>query len=289
MENDCKLSISTIAYLGYEIEDVIRQVKKIGSHYIELSFIETYNSSYNSYYFNSNNALAIRNLLNQYGLECYTLSAHMDLGNNDSQQAFKKRMEFAKEVGASIIITNSSTKDRSKVFFENISNLSKFAEKKGLIIALENPGNGNNNLMESVSECIQLISKINSGSVKINFDFFNILTYSKVHSNFLHELEYIADASVHFHLKNISKQDDLYYFDTINNDIINYSKILEKLYSIKKSKLSLSIELPFRFHLDKSLNIQFRPFMPLMNVDNLNRKLMKSMDFIRKILDIDNK
>jgi sugar phosphate isomerase/epimerase len=203
----------------------------------------------------------------------------MDLGLKGSFDIFKKRIEFAKKIGACTIISNSSTKDKSLTFMDNIQKLADFAEKKGIVISLENPGDGSNNLIGTGKEGLEIVKRINSDYVKLNFDFLNIYTYSKGDKDPIKESAYAIDQSVHFHLKNIFKKDGLYYFTAINDNIIKYSEILKKIY-LRKNSISIGIELPLRFYYNNKFDLIYSPLMPLLKVSEINHTLQSSMDYI---------
>lgn len=284
MKNDLKISICSIAYLGYSLEDIFKQLNKMGFGFVELSFIEKYDSTYDDNFFTSESARNINRLLSIYKLGCSVLSSHMDLGLDNSYNIFKKRIEFAAEIGAKAVITNSSSKDKLKSFIENINSLSAVAEKNNVLILLENPGDGSNNLFGNGKEGLELISKINSAFVKINFDPLNIYTYSKGNIDPVAELDYIIDLSEHFHLKNIINIGNSYNFTSINDKLINYSDILNRIYSVKKDDLSLSIELPLRAHFSSNFDFISHPLMPLLNIDSVNDILCKSLKYIKESL-----
>ena len=279
MNNSLKISICSIAYFGYGLAVILKQIKEIGCKLIEFSFIEKYDNSFNQNFFTSENAKSINNLLYRYNVECFAMSSHMDLGFKDSFDIFKKRIEFAKKIGASTIISNSSTKDKSLTFMDTIQKLAYFAEKKGIVISLENPGDGSNNLIGTGEEGLEIVKKINSDFVKLNYDFLNIYTYSKGNNGLLKDLDYAIDQSVHFHLKNIFKKDGLYYFTAINDNIIKYSEILKKIY-LRKNCISIGLELPLRFYYNNRFDLIYSPLLPLPKVSEINNTLQSSMDYI---------
>ncbi len=53
-----------------------------------------------------------------------------------------KRLDFAKEMGADIVISNGAVKQNAQGFFDCIEKMTPVLEDYGLVLALENPGCG---------------------------------------------------------------------------------------------------------------------------------------------------
>jgi len=106
------LSINTLIYQGYDLPIVLKEISQLNVKYVEPAFIKTYSPELKEEDFSERNAKRLRGMLSEFGLSTLALSAHMDLGREDAIESFKRRMSFAKEIGARIIITNASTRLR---------------------------------------------------------------------------------------------------------------------------------------------------------------------------------
>ena len=102
------LIISTAAYDGYDLEVAFREIAATGVDLVEVAFIEGYTGPFTEAYFNEKNAARICELLGKQGLKCLSFSSHVDLARNGIVDIFKKRMVFARQLGARYIISNAA-------------------------------------------------------------------------------------------------------------------------------------------------------------------------------------
>ena len=195
------LIISTAAYDGYDLDVAFREIAAIGVDLVELAFIEGYTDPFAEDYFIEENAAKISALLAKYGLECMSFSSHVDLSREGIVDVFKKRMVFARKLGAQYIITNAAPLQNKNQFMENIAQLGHAAASLDMIITLENPGDGNPNVIDSAEPAARAIEEIGLAAVKINYDFGNLLSHCfgklKPEQDYKHALAQTA----HFHIK----------------------------------------------------------------------------------------
>mgnify|MGYP000607280375 CR=1 FL=1 len=109
------IAVNTLAYHGYELAEVFENISKSGAKYVEPVFIKTYYHELTEESFSLSNAKEIKNLINNAGLTVHAIAAHMDLGLENSSEMFLRRMDFGKEIGASIINTNATVKQLSLI------------------------------------------------------------------------------------------------------------------------------------------------------------------------------
>ena len=98
-----------LAYQGYDLPVAMKEIAVIGARYIEFAFIMGYSEGLSEDTFSMEQARTLKEMLGNFGLKTVALAAHMDLGLENAVSAFKTRMDFAKEIGARVILTNSST------------------------------------------------------------------------------------------------------------------------------------------------------------------------------------
>jgi sugar phosphate isomerase/epimerase len=243
---DPRLSISAAAFDGYELPVVFAEIAALGAGYVELAFIQGYTDAFGEETFSEKKAKTVRRDLAEAGLACFALSAHMDLSAAEGVGIFERRMTFAKSVGAGLIVTNAAPRFREKEFFQNIEALARKAENLELIIGLENPGDGRENVVNCGWTGAKTIQRIGSDFVRLNYDFGNAVSHffekKRPEEDFLPGLPYTA----HLHLKDVEAFGEGWRFTEIGKGSVDYPRILRKL-AEEKRILPMSLEIPLRF------------------------------------------
>ena len=172
------LAANTLAYSQFPFATACKEIAKAGYAWIEPTFIAAYLPDLADDFFCTKNAVAVTSAARGQGLQIYGVSAHMDLGSLDAVEAFSKRLDFAAEVGARIIISNATTTARENQFYRNMERLIRRAEASNLIIALENPGDGAGSLLGNADLARIVFARLDSKRVKLNYDVSNVYSYS---------------------------------------------------------------------------------------------------------------
>jgi sugar phosphate isomerase/epimerase len=237
------LSVNTLIYRGYDIPTILNELSRLDVKYVELAFIKTYAPELGEEDFSQRNGQKVRKLLKNFGLSTVALSAHMDMGLADSVDRFKSRMAFAKEIGARIVITNSSGRPQATTFFKNMEKLAQYAQSLPLVIGLENPGDGTEQIVDCAVTGAQTLQRIGSDFVKLNYDIGNLFIYSKGVMRPERDFEDSIPWSVHFHLKDIRKDRTGYFYSEIGKGVIHYRPVLNSLCE-KAPAIPIGIEIP---------------------------------------------
>lgn len=274
------LIISTAAYDGYSLEECLQAISSLGVHYVELAFISGYTEPFTEDYFNQTNADMTLALLAKYNLKCCSFSSHVDLSSEGIVDIFKKRMIFAKAVGSDTIVTNASPTIRSDIFYANMEVLSKFAEEIDLKIGLENPGDGVDNVLNKGSDGKNVLAKINSTHVGVNYDFGNLLShcFEKVRP----EPDYLdcIKETIHYHVKDVQPDQDGWAFTPIGSGSIDYKTILQEI-SQRDTRRPVSLEIPVRLRRDK--NAQPERTKERIALPEIQDILSKSIAFVKEV------
>lgn len=106
-----QISVSTVAYDGYDIDIAFAEIAKIGIVLVEPAYIRGY-MIFDETAFSDAAATTMVSKLNQHGLKSLAISAHMDSGNADALEMLARRIRFAAGIGAKFVITNSTTVER---------------------------------------------------------------------------------------------------------------------------------------------------------------------------------
>jgi sugar phosphate isomerase/epimerase len=274
------LAVNTLAFHGYELAQILEQVKALGFSYVEPALISSYYPEMDDAYFSPERAKKLSAMISGHGLTVAAMSGHMDMGEAGSVESFRRRMDFALEMGARYLHTNATTKEKASVFMNNLEALLPHAQSTGLVITLENPGDGEQNIIPSGKQGAALIRKIGSPNIRLNYDFSNVYSYSRgkmrPEDDFRHALPYCA----HLHLKEMRPDGTRWRFVSIGGGITDYGSIFGHLME-HEIDLPMSIELPLRFYRRSDFKIHYDPAVGPPPLSSICGILRESKDFIQ--------
>jgi sugar phosphate isomerase/epimerase len=239
------LLISTTAYDGYDFETAFKEIANHGIELVEVAFIEGYTDPFDEDYFNETNAEMIGTRLKENNLTCLSFSAHMDLAREDAVPVFKRRMTFAGMLGAKYIVSNAGPQENKASFMENIRELGQVAEEMAMVIVLENPGDGKPNIIDSAEPAAGVIADIGLETVKLNYDFGNLMSHCFEKIRPEADYGHAIDATAHFHIKDVAANETGWYFTEVGQGVIDYHQILKEIVS-RPEPIPLSLEIPLR-------------------------------------------
>ncbi|MCX7012638.1 MAG: TIM barrel protein [Candidatus Sumerlaeota bacterium] len=275
------IAINTLAYHGYPLETALEEIARLAGH-VEPVFISKYDPSLTEDYFDNAHARALRKRMGDLQVKITSMASHMDLGQANAADVFQRRMEFAKAIGARLILTNASVRAREAAFFRNLERLAALAEDLDLTIALENPGDGQDQLLGAGMDGIAILEKVGASRVKLNYDFSNIITYSRGTRRPEEELEALLPHLAHCHLKNLAPCAEGLRVCGIGEGIVDYAALFRRFPSLLE--IPMSIEAPLRFGYDADYAFRIREPAPL-PLDRIARTLAESLDFLRRIAE----
>ena len=275
------LIISTAAYDGYDLAIAFREIAETGVDLVEVAFIEGYTDPFTEDYFNEDNAAKISALLAEYGLACMSFSAHVDLSREGIVDIFKKRMAFARKLGAQYIISNAAPLPNKTQFMENIAQLGQTAASLDMIIGLENPGDGNPNVIDSAEPAARAIEEIGLASVKMNYDFGNLLSHCFGKLKPEQDYKQVTAQTAHFHIKDVAENDAGWYFTEIGKGIIDYQTILAELTAVSDS-VPISLEIPLR--VTRAPDASPRRAAQPVDLAEIRRVMTGSVNFVKQVI-----
>jgi sugar phosphate isomerase/epimerase len=278
--SDRIISISAAPYDGYQFPATLDSIASCGAQYVEPAFIVGYTEPFDESSFRLSNVPQYTNWLKESGLQCYAFSAHLDLGKSDSDTVFARRMDFARALGAKVINTNAANLANAEGFFRNIRFLATHAERLDMIIGLENPGNGEDNLFNLALDGLNLLEQIDSPHVRLNYDAGNTVSHRPGQADPANDALVAMPGCGHIHLKDVQARADGYYFVPIGLGDVDCASILQGLKS--RPDLNLAIEVPLRFHRD--LTAQPRRNGAPVEIFKIESALHQSLDFVRQQL-----
>jgi sugar phosphate isomerase/epimerase len=272
-----EIAINTLAFHGYPLDTALEEIARLGTC-VEPVFIAKYDPTLREEYFSESNAQTLRTRLEGLRLKATSMGSHMDLGQPDAVDIFLRRMEFAKAIGAGMILTNASQKPRETVFSRNVETLAAHAEKLDLVIALENPGDGQDQLLGTGTEGVTLLRKLGSDRVRLNYDFSNVFTYSRGNRRPEEELASVLPYVGHLHLKNVKPWEGGWAVCGLEEGVIDYVRLFQQFPAL--SRLPMSIELPLRFGYDAEFRFGLRQDLATLSLSDIRRVLRNSLGYL---------
>jgi sugar phosphate isomerase/epimerase len=238
------LSVSAAPYDGYPLDRMLESLARLGATHVEPAHVPGYTERFDESVFAEGKAAEYEAALHRHGIRCHAVSAHMDLGRADAVEAFKRRMDFARRLGARVINTFTAKRRRAKQFYANVEPLARHAEALDMWIGLENPGDGCDDLLNVAADAPQMLSRIGSVHVGLNYDVGNTVSHRP-------ELDVAQDAMqalpccVHMHLKDVRGSSDGWFFTPLGEGEVGLGTLLR---AVAGTDLPVSIEIPMRLH-----------------------------------------
>ena len=278
---DPAISNNTLAYEGYELTTALREIAKIGANHVELGYTRGWTEGLTEAHFSEASAVDINRLLSDLGLSSIALSAHIDLTTEDAVDELKRRIDFGKRLGVKIVNTKVGARSGRNQFEKNIEHIAEYAESMNIIIGLENPSEGTDQIITSGKTGAEVAKRIDSDFIKLNYDFGNAFTYSKGEVDPAFDYKEALPYACYLHLKDVNKIDDGWVFSQIGQGMVNYDTILKELVEEKKI-LPLSIEHLFIYTATKNLIVQREAKAP--ELDQIRMSLKASYEYVKNFI-----
>jgi sugar phosphate isomerase/epimerase len=277
------VSVSVAPYDGYSFPEALASLAECGARYVEPAFIVGYTAPFDESAFTPDKARQYTAWLSDSGIGCYAFSSHIDLGRPDAVDVFRGRMDFAAQLGAKVINTNAARRSSSDSFFRNIEPLLRHAELLGMLIGLENPGDGSDNLINTAKDGLELLRQISHSSLCLNYDAGNTISHRPPHRPGgvipADDALLALPGCRHVHIKDVRVTNEGYFFTPLGRGDIDCISILN---AVAATPLNLSIEIPLRLHRLPNSQPQRRdepvPFVELEAI------LRESLEFVERHL-----
>lgn len=274
--------VSTIAYDGYDLDTAFQGIAGAGAEYVELAYSEAYTAAVTEDSFSKEAAEDVRKSLRAAGLSCLCLAAHTDMSLAGSVDKFKLRIDFAKNLGADYIVSTAGPIANRDQFLKNIKELGDYAGEAGLTICLENMGDGQPNIIDSAAPAVELIKEINRESVKINYDFANLLPHLREQLRPEDDYKIALPETGYIHLKDAAKYENgNWYFPAIGDGMVDFKTILPAL-AVHPKPIPLSLELSLRINRKPdATTIRAEEAVAL---ETINSVLAQSLQFVKQYI-----
>ena len=278
-ERSCVLSCSTVAFDGYALDTAFLKIAELGFRWIELGFIDGYVSSFSEELFGKESARIVRALQASTGLRLSAVSAHIDLGYPESLEKIERRIGFCAELGCPRLITNGAASTREGEFYRNMERVVPAAEKAGVTICLENPGNGERNVVNDGASSARVAERIASSFVRINYDGGNTFSHFQTRYPAERDFEPALPWMEQLHVKDVAlRSDGEYEYPALGDGELDFSLMAATLgESSAVSVLALEIPLRLRRRSDAS---PYRITQPL-SLDRIVSALSRSRKLVQ--------
>jgi sugar phosphate isomerase/epimerase len=274
------ISINTLAYEGYDLTTAMREIAKIGTGHVELGFTRGYTEGLSESHFSEASAKRINHLLSDFGLSSIAVAAHTDLTTNVAVDELKRRIDFGKNLGVEIVHTKVGAISGRKQFEKNIQPIADYAESMNMIIGLENPAEGKDQIISSGRTGAEIIKTIGSDFVKLNYDFGNAFTYSKGKIDPAVDYKEALPYACHLHLKDLKQEGSGWQFSQIGKGVINYETIFKELIEERKP-MPLGIEHLFIYNASEDLIVNRLQRPP--SLSQISDSLKRSIAYVQDV------
>ena len=281
------ISMSSVPYDGYDFPRALASMAACGVTHVEPAFIIGYSGPIDDGDFTADKARKYASWLADSGIACYAFSAHnIQFDRADVVDVYRGRLDFAAGMGAKIINVTAAARADGAAYFRYIEAIARHAEQLGIMIGLENPGDGQDNLFNIAVDGIALLEKLGHECIKLNYDAGNTISHRPVQqpggvdpaADALLAMPYCA----HVHIKDVRLgADGCYIFTPLGKGDIDCASIVQ---AVSRTDLNLTIEMPLRLHRLPNKKPQRRPEpVPLAEVEAAIRE---SLHFVEHHLAI---
>ncbi len=255
------------------MELAIKEIAAAGGGYVEPAFIRGY-VDFDESMFADSEASKLRQTADNAGLGINAVSGHLDLSGPDALDALSRRVTFAAGLGAKFLMTNAGPMTNRADIRGTIDAILPRLEQAGIVLALENPGQGNGDLLGNARLGASFIREIGSRHVCLNHDAGNVFTYSDEATQPAQDIAAALDAVGHAHLKDVISTDAGWAFCAVGDGSVDY----EAYWAVLPPTLPISIELPLRLERPQRRDPQRRN-TPV-DVATIRRALRRSLHFV---------
>lgn len=271
------LAANTSAYGGYDLPTALEHIASLGYERVEIAAMYGLIEHISQDRLTLQEAAKVKIIMNQNGLRSTAFSAHLFLNRPDAVELFLPRMDFAKEIGASIINTKAGAPSELNQFLRNMEELIHHAEKIDIKIGLETHGD----IVNHGKSAVAAVQRFQTDRVILNYDFGNVLINSREKTDPAVDFKSVIDYVGHLHLKDAVKKNNSWRWTSIGQGTINYQEILT---GIKKlpNPLPLTVDLPLSIILND--DAQAKPAEHLLSLEEIDIIMKDSLQFITRYL-----
>jgi sugar phosphate isomerase/epimerase len=273
-----EIAISTACFDGYPLQVALEALSDFDGVSIELAYIAGYVESFSEDLFTETHAGEVVKLLVTSGTACSAVSAHTDLATEGGLDRGLRRIRFAAEIGAKKVITNAAAIRNRDTFLSNLDQFAREAERCDIDLLLENPGDGITNVVDDGGSAAELAGAYAGTRIGINYDFGNVISHFRESVRPEDDWLPVRQLARYFHLKDVARQEDQWYYPELGTGMIDYRSIL-KVIALDRRVDSLGLELPLRLRRTRDVP-NGRTSQP-MRLNEIIGTVQRSLEFLK--------
>ncbi|TNC65048.1 sugar phosphate isomerase/epimerase [Rubellimicrobium roseum] len=225
------------------MEVALDELAELGVAAVEPAYIRGY-TAFDEDSFSESAAERLGRALRDRGLGVRAVSAHMDLSDGDAAAMLARRIDFAAGLGARILITNAGPAVARGVILDRLAGAVPRLEVAGIVLALENPGHGRDDLIGLGEQGAALVAALGSDRLRLNVDVGNLCTYA---GGLEPGLSAALPAAVHAHLKDFAEDGPDWRFVPLGEGMVDWRAVAGAMGRLAPG-LPVAVELPLRLH-----------------------------------------
>ncbi len=269
--------VSTSSYEGHQLETVLENISSLGFKMVEIAAVTGWTEHIVPEKMTLEDFKRVDRLLRLHDLTSHSFSGHVDLGKDDSIAKFKHRIDFAEYIGAPIINTFTTAPGNKDLFFKNMDILADYASKRKIRIGLETHGD----LIDRGAESVEIVKKIGSDCVGINYDPGNAVFFHKNNISIVDDITVIYKSGylIHVHFKDVLfGENDSVTFPGLGKGITDWPGFINQLKIFGyDGPMSLELELNL---VGTYGDIYFGENTP---IDEINKELKRSSTYLEQL------
>lgn len=196
------VAVSTVVFDGLDLMLGARILSALGVPEVEVAYIEGY-MPFDEGTFTERAGREVAALFSDHGVSVGAVSAHTDLGRDDSVERLLRRLDFAAGAGVETIVSNTTTAGARSAFMRNVdAALPRFADA-GVVLAIENPGHGRGVLVPDGRSGAAVVAEWSTPWLRLNYDIGNAYTYAEGRIDLAADLEAALPFVRRIHLKDV--------------------------------------------------------------------------------------
>lgn len=270
------VSLGTNLCKGYSFEDALDIVKECGFAYVEPSSIVNMCEHIRPEEMTPEYASKVKALLAEKGLKCYAVSGHVDLTQEKQFHDFMKKLAFAGRIGARMVNTNSGPVERRDIFYRNMKEAIKEAERWDVVIGLESHGD----IVSTAKESVEVFEYFHHPLVRLNYDTGNTLFYSAGKVRIEEDIKYGFEYLAHLHLKDIRIKGNEVAYVPVGAGDVRFPAVFKTLKTLGR-KIPCGYEIPV--HVKGVLGDIGPQNTPMIKEDIFNA-VKRSTEYVERLL-----
>ena len=217
---------SSIIFLPYTLEQALQGLSEAGFENVEIGAVKDFLEHLDPDNLGPAEIANCQRLLDQYGLNCISMSGHAPLHLEIGRQRLTNVLRAGKELGISVLNTftgDAETPEEIAAFITNVRAIAEEAEEAGIRLCIET----DSNLLPTAAIGREILAQIDNPWVGINYDPGNVIYYTEAipEEDLVLALPYLG----HFHLKDKRGGKGVADFPPLGDGEIDIPRILHTL------------------------------------------------------------